>query len=151
MKTFDKANYNVKRLKPKAEDIELNKCRHMINSADDDKCILCGTDIDIELSSNELIYAADTLVDYLESMKLIANYFLSNKENRAAQKYFNMIPLLKNITELYIICSEEVNNALSSEDDSDDDTEMYGMSDNDAYMLNLLRSKKEKEGGEYDE
>lgn len=127
---FNKILYNIKRLKPKPEDIEANKCHHCIDEEkDDDICILCGTEIERDLNFNNLTYHSNMVIQYLESMKMIANCSLTKKELKAAQKYFDMIPLLKNISNLYNICSEEQENLDTylneySQDDKDLDADL---------------------------
>lgn len=108
---FNKEKHNIKRLQPRVEDIELNKCTHEIFDKTTGECALCGTKVSIDFSwfkENEFTESIDNVIDELESMKMIINSCMGDKEIKAAQKYFNMIPLLKNIGALYDICKENV-------------------------------------------
>lgn len=109
---FNKIKYNVKRLKPRPEDIELNKCTHEIFDKETGECPVCGVIVspDTNFNDNDLLLAAQNVIDHLESMKMIANACMSKKEIKAAQKYFDMIPLLQNVDVLLDICKEELNN-----------------------------------------
>lgn len=110
---FNKIRYNIKRLKPRVEDIELNKCTHKMYCKEDGLCGYCGTQVSpdniFDENGLELAAAADTIIDYLECMKMIVNNCMSNKEIRATKKYFNMIPLLNNIDTLYDMCIDALN------------------------------------------
>lgn len=108
--TFNKIKYNIKKLKPRAEDIVLNKCTHAIFCKEDGKCASCKTTVDpnVCLNETELNYAVEVIVNHLECMKMITNICMSKKEIRAAKKYFKMIPLLKNLYILYDICNDEM-------------------------------------------
>lgn len=112
-KYFNKNLYNAKKLKPKAEDIELNKCMHIVE--DSNECLICGTIVNRILDINELIDHSNNIINYLETMKMIAGYAFSKKELKTAQKYFDMIPLLKNINSLYDICNEYMEEAYPNE------------------------------------
>ena len=105
--SFNEEMYNTKRLQPRNEHIEFNKCTHAVIN-ENNKCVLCGTELKLALKSSELLHSADVIIDYLESMKMLSNG-MSKKECKAAQKYFDMIPLLKNINNLYDICNEKSN------------------------------------------
>lgn len=108
---FNKTKYNIERLKPRPEDIELNKCTHEIFDKDDGKCAVCETVVSPNIIFNqmELWQAIETVSDHLECMKMIVNSCMSRKEAKAAQKYFDMIPLLNNLEVLYDICIDELN------------------------------------------
>lgn len=111
---FNKEKYNIKRLEVRDEDIERNKCTHEIFDKESGECAICGTEVNPNapwFNEDELISAVDTVIDHLETMKMIVNSCMSKKEIRAAQEYFDMIPLLNNIDTLYNICMEEFNNA----------------------------------------
>ena len=120
MKRFNKQEYNIKRLQPKAEDIEINRCPHK-EIDDESKCTCCKTLIETDLDLSTLLCVAETMISYLESMKIVASDVLTNKEFKEANKYFNMIPLLKNIGNLYDICSEANEEALKIEDEISED------------------------------
>ena len=102
---FNFEEYTVMRLQPKAESIELNKCNHD-DITDNNRCILCGKKINTNLNLKELIDASDIIINTLESMKMVVTH-MSKKERRVAQKYFHMIPLLKNIGTFYDVCNEK--------------------------------------------
>lgn len=109
---FNKAKFNIKRLSPHKEDIEKNKCTHDIFAAEDGECQECGTFINTDLKSDELLMASAKLIQYLETMKMVINNSeLSKSEIRAAKKYTDIIPLLKNINALYDICKEQIENS----------------------------------------
>ena len=108
---FNKEKYNTKRLQPRIEDIELNKCTHEVFDKTTGECAECGTKVNISftlIDENEFIYSVNDVIDQLESMKMIVNSCMNKQEIKAAQKYFDMIPLLKNINTLYDICKNEV-------------------------------------------
>jgi hypothetical protein len=76
---------------------------------------------------------------------------LSKKEFKAAKKYFDMIPLLKNIDSLYHICNEELANdylELSSTlvkikdgaESFDDQKSNLDIPDNTKYILQELKN-----------
>jgi hypothetical protein len=98
--------YHTTKMQPKLEDIELNKCIHNAENIDS-KCPICGSKIDTNMDLEKLLSSADTLISYLETMKMVSNTVLTSKEIKAAQKYFDMIPLLKNIESIYNICKDE--------------------------------------------
>ena len=129
MTNFKQQKYNIKRLQPKVRDIELNKCTHCIEE-DDLICWICGEEIELNLNYNELIESADTIIRQLETMKFISNLTMTKKEFKAAKKYFDMIPLLKNITELYNICDENLTQYEQALEELDNEQiENYMMSD----------------------
>lgn len=120
MKRFNKTEYNVKRLQPREEDIELNKCTHK-DIDENNKCICCRTPIELELDINDLMDVTSIIISYLESMKIIASGTFSKKEYKEAKKYFDMIPLLKNIGSLYNICSDINELYLKEEEEIDEE------------------------------
>lgn len=121
MKQFNKTNYDVKRLQPKAKDVELNKCIHTYFDEDNaHMCAICGTNLKLDFSIVELEDASQKIIEYLETCKMILNSCSHPKIVKAAQKYIDMIPLLKNIPALYDISAEEFRNA--SVDSLEEDT-----------------------------
>ena len=113
MKSFNKEKLNIETLKPQAKDIELNKCTHIMYDEDTKICEDCGVNLNLELSEDELITMANNLITYLETLKMVINLCGSKKEIRAMQKYFNMIPLLKNIKNVHYVCEESHNEYLN--------------------------------------
>lgn len=111
---FNKEKYNIKRLQPRAEDIEVNKCTHEIFSKEDGQCAVCNTVVDPNMCLDEelLTSSVDIIITHLHCMKMVVNSCMGKKEIKAAQKYFDMIPLLQNIDALYNICIEEFNNTV---------------------------------------
>lgn len=101
---FNKTAYNIKKLIPREEDIEFNKCTHTTD--ENGVCYLCGIEMELNINLNDLVNSTNVLISYLETMKMIANSSLRKKEFKVAKEYFDMIPLLKNITALYDICSD---------------------------------------------
>lgn len=117
---FNKRNYNIKRLQPSADEIELNRCTHIVDvESEKYECLLCGTIIKQNLDIENFINSAFNVAEYLETMKMVANNSLSRKEYKAAQKYFDMIPYLRNIRALYNIC-EEANNTITEPEYDDE-------------------------------
>lgn len=105
MKTnFNIRKRNIKRLRPRPEDIELNKCTHYLG--EDGRCSICGIELETEIVLEDLYTSSETIIDYLETLKMLSEYVLTKKERKAAQRYFNMIPLLKNIIGLYDVCND---------------------------------------------
>ena len=112
MKKFNKMKFNIKKLKPLPEAIELNKCIHTLLDEETGECAVCKNKIKLELpTESDILNASTCIVNSLETMKMIVNSCMSKKEIRAAQKYFDMIPLLNNISSLYEICTEELKTA----------------------------------------
>lgn len=109
---FNKVKYNIKKLQLRPEDIEANKCTHEVFSKEDGECAECGIVVnpDVCFDEENFTKAVDIVITHLESMKMIVNTCMTKGEIKAAQKYFNMIPLLHNIDTLYDICIEELNN-----------------------------------------
>lgn len=111
-KGFSKERFNIKKLEVCKEDIEYNKCIHSIFSAEDGVCQTCGTIINTNLNLDKLLSSTDVLIQYLETMKMVVNNSgLSHAEIKAAKKYTDIIPLLKNIDVLYTICKEQLDNS----------------------------------------
>lgn len=124
---FSKAKYNARRLRPRAEDIVFNLCTHEIIDKEEGLCAICGTEVDLKYNfyqTGDIERAAETLINSLECMKMITNSCLSKKEKKAAQYYFDIIPLLKNITTLHDICSEALESASFDEVDVFDNSVM---------------------------
>ena len=98
----DRANYEA--IKPSRYDKELNKCAH----PDVDEagiCKVCDSVLNTDMDLGELEMTACTLVSYLESMKMQINKSCNNRKiKHEANKYFDMIPYLENITDLYEVC-----------------------------------------------
>ena len=100
-KLFNQEKLNIERLKPKAEDVELNKCDHMLIDEETSTCTICGKHITCNIAyDEETNKAVNTIIDMLESLKMVMNEVSSKKELKVAQSYFDMIPLLKNLSSL---------------------------------------------------
>ena len=109
-KYFNKEKFNIERLQPQKEIIEMNNCTHL--NLKNNRCEDCGIYLEEEMNLDELVEAGQVITGYLETMKMVANVTLSKKEMKVAQKYFDMLPLLYNLTELYEVCEEEYGNYL---------------------------------------
>lgn len=137
----DRANYEA--IKPSKYDKELNKCTH----PDVDEagiCRICDSVLNTDMELGELEIAASTLISYLESMKMQINKSCSSRKiKHEANKYFDMIPYLENITDLYEVCrsyaeaqevedakytkaAKDISSAFADIDDLDDDDELLG-------------------------
>ena len=119
-KRFNLIKCNAKKLKPKREHVKMNKCTHSIVN-NDNVCLVCGWNINTDLNLDEFLRSADVVADYLETMKMIiSNTCCTRAERKAAQKYFNMIPLLSNIESLYKISYDK--SKLADNNDSEVNT-----------------------------
>jgi len=105
-KIFNQIKYNVKKLKPSNVDIERNKCTHYEYSEYDGTCSICGIKINLKIDREDMIKSSNNLISYLETLKMIVNNYGSKKEIKAAQKYFDMIPLLLHISNLHDVGNE---------------------------------------------
>ena len=107
---FSREKFIIESLKPRPEDIIFNRCTHQIFDKETGECATCKTIINPNMcfDKTELMTATDTVIENLECMKMIVNSCMDKKVVRAAQKYFDMIPLLQNIYALYDICNEEL-------------------------------------------
>ena len=120
MSKFNKTKYNIRRLQPAAVDVELNKCNHLLDSESESyDCVLCGININPNLNIDKIKTSASILVEQLETLKIVANGCLNRRELKECQKYFDMIPLLKNIGALYSVCEDS--NIINTEDDEYDE------------------------------
>lgn len=119
---FNKTKYNINMLKPTPESIEKNKCTHEVFAVEDGSCLTCGVNASPKkcLNPDKLIEAKATMIEHLQCMKMVANSCLSKKEIKAAQKYFDMIPLLEKIDVLYNICADALDDHTL-----DDVTDLY--------------------------
>ena len=139
-KQFDQEKYNVKKLQPKATDIELNKCTHLYFDKDSGECLMCGYNLDFNVHDlEELQKSANYLVKNLETFKTILYSCGSIKEIVAAKKYFDMIPLLKNIDALHSIGIDMLIN--SSQDPIEDELSEQ----NEEYFIKALALEDESE------
>ena len=142
---LNKITSNVKKLKPNKIHMELNKCNHIVENFEQDTCPICNAEITPKLSIGHLEDITNDLVKYLETMKMITNCTLSKTEIKATKKYFDMIPLLKNINALYDICYNEYElylSVLNNDDNCEDSNE-------DCYDIPVIR--KELQDGEDNE
>jgi hypothetical protein len=112
MRRFNEEKYFVKKLQPKATDIELNKCTHECFDKDTGECALCSYMLKFDIHDEEELYkSVKYLIERLETFKTIMYSCGSAKEIAAAKKYFDMIPLLKNIGSLNDICIDKFINS----------------------------------------
>ena len=107
MKKFSKEKYTISKLKPKPLTVEANKCTHQNYNIDDNYCTECGRELNLNLDHVNLLVHTSEVVNYLETFKMLMNAYGTRKEIKAAQKYFDMIPLLLNIGKLHDVCREK--------------------------------------------
>lgn len=101
MKGFSSEKLNIERLKPKAIDIELNKCTHLSIDEQTSTCTICGKHVSCNIAFDEETDKAIALIiDKIESLKMVMSELGTSKELKIAQPYFNMIPLLNNLESL---------------------------------------------------
>ena len=152
MKQFNEEKFNVKKLQPKATDIELNKCTHECFDKYTGECALCGYKLHFDIHDpKELYKSVNYLIEKLEAFKTIMYSCGSDKEISAAKKYFDIIPLLKNIDSLHNICLSQFisSSVYVVEDEPDIDSIDQNKDDSDQYFLKSLtledESKKESD------
>lgn len=120
MKLFNTEKYNLARLKPLAIDVELNKCTHSSFNEATGHCEECGVAPIIEMDMASLAIATKVVIGHIETYKMIGKC-LTKKERKLAQKYFDMIPLLKNLNSLHDVCEERYEEAIKLLDGIDED------------------------------
>lgn len=139
-KQFNEEKYNIKKLQPKATDLELNKCTHLYFDKDSGECMMCGYKLDFNIHDlEELQKSANYLIKNLETFKTILCSCGSVKEIAAAKKYFDMIPLLKNIDALHSIGIDMLIN--SSQENIEEELE----DQNEEYFIKALALEDESE------
>jgi len=142
-KKFNPEKANFEAIKPSNYTKEINKCTHP-DVDENGICKVCDAVLNTDMDAGELEMAAYTLISYLESMKMQINKSsTSRKVKREADKYFDMIPYLTNITDLYEVCKsyvaakeikdvkyekavKDVSSVFADVDDFDDDDELLG-------------------------
>lgn len=142
-KKFNPEKANFEAIKPSNYTKEINKCVHP-DVDENGVCKVCDAVLNTDMNAGELEITAYTLISYLESMKMqINNSSASRKVKHEADKYFNMIPYLTNITDLYEVCksyaeaeeikdakyekaAKDISSVFADVDDFDDDDDLLG-------------------------